>query len=61
MRLAQAREAAEPLRQRILAELSRQKEPELSDIRIVRRAGDIDEAAMPPFVCAYLREALGEA
>ncbi|WP_406854266.1 NUDIX hydrolase [Alsobacter sp. KACC 23698] len=61
MRLVQAREAAEPLRQRILAELSRQKDPELSDIRIVRGTGDLDEAAMPPFVCAYLRQALGEA
>jgi 8-oxo-dGTP pyrophosphatase MutT (NUDIX family) len=55
MRLVQAHEDATPLRARILDELSRQSEPELADIRIVREIPDLDEAVMPPFVCAYLR------
>lgn len=40
-------------RQKILDHLAREKEPELSDIRIVRGPADFD-SAMPPFVAAYL-------
>lgn len=46
---------AAEVRERILATLAREELPELSDIRIVRGPSDIDEAAMPPFVTAYLR------
>lgn len=44
---------AEAARQKILAHLGRETEPELSDIRIVRGPADTD-SAMPPFVIAYL-------
>jgi 8-oxo-dGTP pyrophosphatase MutT (NUDIX family) len=44
---------AEDARARILANLARQDEPELADIRIVRGPADFD-AAMPRFVTAYL-------
>ncbi len=53
MKIVQAREDAVRLRERILAELARQRAPELSDIHIVRSAGDLD-ARMPPYVRAYL-------
>lgn len=50
---------ADAVRARILETLSRETQPELSDIRIVRSAADIDDALMPPFVSAYLRQMLG--
>jgi hypothetical protein len=40
-------------RERMLRHLASEKEPELSDIRIVRSAADLDPA-MPRFVTAYL-------
>lgn len=40
-------------RARMLRHLATEKQPELSDIRIVRSAADVD-AAMPGFVTAYL-------
>jgi hypothetical protein len=40
-------------RARMLRHLAGEREPELSDIRIVRSAADLDPA-MPPFVTAYL-------
>lgn len=43
----------EALRTRILANLAQQRQPELSDIRLVRSPADFT-AAMPPFVTAYL-------
>lgn len=49
---------AETVRARILATLANETQPELSDIRIVREPSDIDEAVMPPFVSAYLRDRL---
>lgn len=52
----QAREAAEPLRARILGMLSQQRQPELSDIRIVRSPADLDPM-MPDYVVAFLRDA----
>ncbi|MGN6570924.1 MAG: NUDIX hydrolase [Pseudolabrys sp.] len=46
--------AAEKLRERILAHLAREAQPELDDIRVVRGPADFDAAAMPDFVMAYL-------
>jgi 8-oxo-dGTP pyrophosphatase MutT (NUDIX family) len=43
------------LRRKILAGLAQEKQPEFSDIRIVRGPADFD-AAMPRFVTAYLKE-----
>jgi len=45
---------APALRQRILANLASQREPELADILIARREGDLDPM-MPPFVMTFLR------
>jgi 8-oxo-dGTP pyrophosphatase MutT (NUDIX family) len=53
VKLLRAVETADALRTRIRAHLEREKQPELSDIRIVRSATDFD-AAMPPFMKAYL-------
>ena len=44
---------ADRLRDRIEANLARQKQPELSAIHLVRARGDIS-AAMPPFVAAFI-------
>lgn len=49
-----ARETAADLRARILANLAREPQPELADIRIVRGPADFDPM-MPPFVTAFLR------
>ncbi len=56
MKLLKARQTAVDLRARILDHLARAREPELSDIRIVRSERDFDPM-MPPFVTAYLRYA----
>jgi hypothetical protein len=53
MKILRLRDAAEKARARILHELSRQPQPELSDIRIVRSPADVT-AAMPDFVTAFL-------
>jgi hypothetical protein len=53
MRILQARERADALRARMLAHLASEKAPELSDIRIVRGADDLDPR-MPAFVAAFL-------
>src|SRR5262249_58407534 len=52
--------SAQALRARILAELARQPEPELADIRIVRGPVDLD-ASMPHFVTAFLHHAWSRA
>ena len=57
MKIVQAREDAEPLRERIRATLSRQEAPELSDIHLARSPKDIDPR-MPLYVQAYLAAAL---
>jgi 8-oxo-dGTP pyrophosphatase MutT (NUDIX family) len=49
-----APETAADLRERILAHLAREPQPELADIRIVRGPADFDPM-MPPFVTAFLR------
>jgi hypothetical protein len=47
--------SADELRARILAHLASEKQPELSDIRIVRGPQDFDPA-MPRFVTAFLTQ-----
>ena len=54
VKILQARDTAAALRERIMAHLARQREPELADIRIVRGAADFDPM-MPQFVTAFLR------
>jgi 8-oxo-dGTP pyrophosphatase MutT (NUDIX family) len=49
------REDAEPLRRRILDHLARERQPELSDIRIVRSPRDVDPQRMPRWITAYFR------
>ena len=46
---------AEAARDRILAHLAADPEPELAGIRIARGVADIDEAAMPAYLTAFLR------
>ncbi len=53
MKLLEAKASAAELKQRILAFLARDTNPELADIRIVRGPGDFNPR-MPPFVTAYL-------
>lgn len=48
-----SRESAEQLRERILAFIAREKEPELSDIVIVRKPSDCSDK-FAPFVMAFL-------
>ena len=57
MKIVQARESAEDLRERIRAFLSSQKQPELADIHIVRGLGDL-HSRMPPYVAAFLTDRL---
>jgi 8-oxo-dGTP pyrophosphatase MutT (NUDIX family) len=52
----QAREDADALRARIMANLSRQQSPELSDIRIVRGPADFDPR-MNDYVIAFMSHA----
>lgn len=52
---------AEVFRERIRAFLAREQTPELADIHIVRGPADLDPAAMPPFMLAFLRTRLAEA
>ena len=46
---------AETLRARVLEQLAREEQPELADIRIVRRPSDFD-ASMPRFVTTFLAQ-----
>ncbi len=48
-------QSAEVLRARVLAHFTRERQPELSDIRIVRSAADFDPA-MPHFVTGFLAQ-----
>jgi hypothetical protein len=52
MKLLRAHEPAEDVRRRILSYLAHEREPELSDIRIVRGRADLDPM-MPPFMLAF--------
>jgi hypothetical protein len=56
LKVLQAREDAEALRGRILRALSQQRQPELSDIRIVRSPADFDPM-MRDFIIAFLTDA----
>jgi 8-oxo-dGTP pyrophosphatase MutT (NUDIX family) len=53
IKLLRTSEPAQALRARMLTHLAREKQPELSDITIVRCAGDFTPA-MPRFVTAFL-------
>jgi 8-oxo-dGTP pyrophosphatase MutT (NUDIX family) len=53
IKVLRSAENAETLRTRILAQLARERQPELSDIVIVRSPADFN-AAMPGFVTAFL-------
>lgn len=55
MRSVTLRHPAEEARNQILAHLAQEAEPELADIRIARGPADIDEAAMPDYLKAFLR------
>lgn len=55
IKLMRAREPAAALRERILAHLAAEEEPELADMRIVDGPGDFD-TMMPPFVLAFLKD-----
>lgn len=57
MKVMQSGDNAETLRKRILAFLAAQQEPELSDMRIVRGAADLDPM-MPSYVAAFLKSRL---
>lgn len=57
MKIVESPEDAATLRERIRANLTRQAEPELADIHIVRARADIDPR-MPPYVRAYLSDML---
>jgi len=51
-------ESANALRERVLAHLASEPQPELSGVRIVRKLADVDPA-MPRFVTAFLGSRLG--
>jgi 8-oxo-dGTP pyrophosphatase MutT (NUDIX family) len=53
IKVLRSRDSAEALRARVLEHLARERQPELSDLRIVRSATDVDPA-MPRFVTAFL-------
>jgi 8-oxo-dGTP pyrophosphatase MutT (NUDIX family) len=53
IKVLRSSESAEALCARVRAHLAREKQPELSDIRVVRGPGDFD-AAMPRFVTSFL-------
>ena len=55
LKVLHSRDGAETLRERVLAYLARERQPELSDIRIVRGTADFDPA-MPRFVTAFLAQ-----
>jgi len=55
IKLLRSAEKTDDLRARVLAHLQREKQPELSDIRIVRSTRDFDRA-MPRFVTAFLAQ-----
>jgi 8-oxo-dGTP pyrophosphatase MutT (NUDIX family) len=55
IKLMRSSQSADELRARIVAHLASEKQPELSDIRIVRGPQDFDPA-MPRFVTAFLAQ-----
>jgi 8-oxo-dGTP pyrophosphatase MutT (NUDIX family) len=59
IKVLRSAERAEALRTRVLAQLARERQPELADIRIVRGPADFD-AAMPDFVTTFLAQRFAE-
>jgi len=57
MKVVQARESAATLHERIRAFLASQKQPELSDIHVVRSVNDL-RPTMPPYVATFLTSRL---
>jgi 8-oxo-dGTP pyrophosphatase MutT (NUDIX family) len=57
MKVLQAHERADTLRERILAFLAREAEPELSDIHVVRSVDDL-HPRMPAYVATFLADRL---
>ena len=55
LKVLHSRDGAETLRERVLAYLARERQPELSGIRIVRGTADFDPA-MPRFVTTFLAQ-----
>jgi 8-oxo-dGTP pyrophosphatase MutT (NUDIX family) len=53
IKVLRSRDSAEALRARVLDHLARERQPELSDIRLVHGAADFDPA-MPRFVTGFL-------
>ena len=53
VKVLRAAASADALRARVRDHIARERQPELSDIRIVRGPRDLD-AANPPFVAAFL-------
>ena len=53
LKIRRARDDAQTLRRRILDHLARERDPELSDVAIVRGPADVD-GSMPEFVTAFL-------
>jgi 8-oxo-dGTP pyrophosphatase MutT (NUDIX family) len=60
MRPVRLKDTADAVRTRIRDRLSREAQPELADICIVRTPGDLDDTAMPRFLQAYLRWSFAE-
>jgi len=54
MKVVQAEESAVTLHERIRGFLARQKQPELSDIHVVRSPNDL-RSTVPPYVAAFLK------
>jgi 8-oxo-dGTP pyrophosphatase MutT (NUDIX family) len=57
MKIVQAHEDAEALRERILAFIASESEPELAGVHVVRSVADL-HPKIPPYVAAFLREQL---
>ena len=60
IKVLHVRQTAAALRERILAHLASEAQPELADIRIVRGPADFDPM-MPPFVTAFLMHVWSQA
>jgi hypothetical protein len=54
IKILRSAETASSLRERILAHMRRQAQPELTGVRVVRSPADLDPM-MPPYVTAFLR------
>jgi 8-oxo-dGTP pyrophosphatase MutT (NUDIX family) len=57
MKIVQAREDAGTLRERILAFIASEREPELAGVHVVRSVNDL-HPKMPPYVAAFLADRL---